>query len=426
MEATKMDLSQLKNTIRLYDEDAYATKFTAKVLAVKLSEESNQSDSNNNEKKITLILDQTMFFPEEGGQSCDRGLINGFPVVDVQLKQGIIIHTLEMKEPQPQTVQSSLESQLEQLQPGKSVCGEIDWAFRFSNMQNHTGEHILSGLIHKKYKYDNVGFHLSPQSVTMDMNGTLSEEELAAIEQEANNAVYQNVSVQADYPSKEVLSALDYRSKIDIDGPVRIVTIDGYDICACCAPHVSRTGEIGLIKIIKSENYKGGIRLSILCGQRALEYVKAMQETTQAIARKLSAKPEQLTQEFERLLSELGQYKATINELKRARIEEKVEALKPSIDATFIFESELEPELQREYVNLLGVKCSGSYGVFVGDDTLGYRYIIASEHEDLRVLQNILKTELHAKGGGKPEMIQGQVLAEKQTILTLINNRTKE
>ena len=230
-------------TEKLFYQDSHRSTFTAIVQEVRPS-------GNGYE----IILDRTAFFPEGGGQSSDTGSLGGVSVSDVQEIDGKIIHYTDGP-----------------LVEGTEVEGCIDWTERFSKMQQHTGEHIVSGLIHKIYGYHNVGFHLGTDSVTLDFNGVVPKEKLHEIEQLANEAVAKNLPVQVLYPMDEELSKISYRSKIEIEGQVRIVVIDGYDVCACCAPHVKQTGEIGLIKLVGMQNYKGGVRISMLCGFRALE-----------------------------------------------------------------------------------------------------------------------------------------------------------
>ena len=206
---------------------------------------------------------------------------------------------------------------------GTEVEGCIDWTERFSKMQQHTGEHIVSGLIHKIYGYHNVGFHLGTDSVTLDFNGVVPKEKLHEIEQLANEAVAKNLPVQVLYPTDEELSKISYRSKIEIEGQVRIVVIDGYDVCACCAPHVKQTGEIGLIKLVGMQNYKGGVRISMLCGFRALEDYYQKEKNNREIAVMLSAKEYETAVEVERLQEELAMKKAKIAELERKFLEQK-------------------------------------------------------------------------------------------------------
>ena len=191
-------------------------------------------------------MDQTAFFPEGGGQAGDSGFLEDVEIFDTHEKQGIVWHYAKAP-----------------LDPGAQVLGRIDWDKRFSRMQQHSGEHIVSGLVHARFGYDNVGFHLGEQEVTLDFNGNITKEELVEIELEANKAVFANLPVQISFPSREELAFLEYRSKIEIEGQVRIVTIPGIDVCACCAPHVKLTGEIGLIKLTGVQSHRGGVRVNI-------------------------------------------------------------------------------------------------------------------------------------------------------------------
>ena len=230
-----------------------------------------------------IVLDRTAFFPEEGGQPADTGTLNGFPVLDVQIKDDVIYHLIEHP-----------------LQIGTNTKGYIDWDRRFDFMQQHSGEHIISGLLKKHYGFTNVGFHLGLTEVTLDFDGVITMEQLREIEKEANRIVWKNLPVYATFPSKEELETLEYRSKIEIEGDVRIVEIPGVDVCACCAPHVDNTGEIGMIKIISVQNHRGGVRINILCGERAMNDYTAKQEATTAISILLSSKPELISEAVKR------------------------------------------------------------------------------------------------------------------------------
>ena len=248
----------MTETIKLYDMDAYATEFEADIISC----EPNKAD----DKRFDIILNQTLFFPEEGGQSPDMGILGGYRVVDVQIKNGVITHTVDTSAGDCCEVEKKAE-----LAAGVHVQGKIDWQHRFYNMQQHSGEHIFSGIVHRRFGFENVGFHLSDSVVTMDFSGVISPEDIAEVEHEVNVAISKNIPIEVTYPSRDELAQLEYRSKIEIEGQVRIVTVPGYDVCACCAPHVKRTGEIGMLKVMNYQNYKGGVRISILCGFRALE-----------------------------------------------------------------------------------------------------------------------------------------------------------
>ena len=381
-------------TEKLFYQDSHRSTFTAIVQEVRPS-------GNGYE----IILDRTAFFPEGGGQSSDTGSLGGVSVSDVQEIDGKIIHYMDGP-----------------LVEGTEVEGCIDWTERFSKMQQHTGEHIVSGLIHKIYGYHNVGFHLGTDSVTLDFNGVVPKEKLHEIEQLANEAVAKNLPVQVLYPTDEELSKISYRSKIEIEGQVRIVVIDGYDVCACCAPHVKQTGEIGLIKLVGMQNYKGGVRISMLCGFRALEDYYQKEKNNREIAVMLSAKEYETAVEVERLQEELAMKKAKIAELERKFLEQKVETLDISSEIVCLFE-ETDPVMTRELVNLLLKKGAKMAAVFSGNEREGYRYVLGSRSLDVRENGKLLNEAFHGRGGGKPEMVQGTVQGKREEIEAFLNCR---
>lgn len=381
-------------TEKLFYQDSHRSTFTAIVQEVRPS-------GNGYE----IILDRTAFFPEGGGQSSDTGSLGGVSVSDVQEIDGKIIHYTDGP-----------------LVEGTEVEGCIDWTERFSKMQQHTGEHIVSELIHKIYGYHNVGFHLGTDSVTLDFNGVVPKEKLHEIEQLANEAVAKNLPVQVLYPTDEELSKISYRSKIEIEGQVRIVVIDGYDVCACCAPHVKQTGEIGLIKLVGMQNYKGGVRISMLCGFRALEDYYQKEKNNREIAVMLSAKEYETAVEVERLQEELAMKKAKIAELERKFLEQKVETLDISGEIVCLFE-ETDPVMTRELVNLLLKKGAKMAAVFSGNEREGYRYVLGSRSLDVRKNGKLLNEAFHGRGGGKPEMVQGTVQGKREEIEAFLNCR---
>ena len=274
---------------KLFYEDITITDFTSTVISC---------EPANDGKQYRILLDATAFFPEEGGQSADKGTLNGLPVLDVQIKDVLIYHYLE----QP-------------LEPGTSVTGHVDWKQRFDFMQQHSGEHIVSGLVHERFGYNNVGFHLSLNEVTLDFDGELTPAQIQEIELRANEIIYQNLPVEISYPSKEELATLSYRSKIEIAGQVRIVTIPGVDVCACCAPHVAHTGEIGMIKITNCQSHRGGVRLNILCGARALADYNKKQDSVTAVSVALSAKQDLIADAVLKLKDDILRQQERINNL---------------------------------------------------------------------------------------------------------------
>ena len=389
----KMELSK---TIRLYDADAYQTEFEATVLAC---EEVEKKDG----RVYQVWLDQTLFFPEEGGQSPDMGTIDGVEVLDVQIKNDVITHTLAA----PLTV-------------GTTVKGVVDWKHRFYNMQQHSGEHIFSGIVHKKFGYDNVGFHLSDSIVTMDFNGVITPEEITEIEEKVNQAIIENIPVEASYPSKEELKELDYRSKIEIEGQVRIVTIPGYDVCACCAPHVRRTGEIGSLKVMNVQSYKGGVRVSILCGFRALDAFRQKADIITELMAEFSTSQEAIIDNVKKLKGANQTMKNQLAAAKQELMEYKVSAIPEDSENAILFEADLETPVVRGVVNGLVEKFAGISAVFVGNDENGYQFIVGSKNKDCRQIAATLREKLSARGGGSDKMIQGSVAATQLQIEELL------
>lgn len=388
-------------TIKLYDIDAYETEFEAKVVSCVKQESVNASGQTG--MVYEVVLNQTLFFPEEGGQTPDRGTLGGIPVFDVQIRNGIISHFL----PEP-------------LEEGRLVKGEIDWRHRFYNMQQHSGEHLFSGLAYKRFGYRNVGFHLSDQIVTMDFDGVFMKEQLEEMEWAINEAIAANVEIKTGYPSKEELKRLEYRSKIEIDGPVRIVGIEGYDVCACCAPHVHRTGEIGIFKIQSVQNYKGGVRISFLCGFRALEEYRKKAEIISELSGILTTNQELLAENVSKLKAEKQSLKSRLMNANRIIMESKIENIPEDQTNVLLFETDLDTQVMRNAVNMLMEKHSGICGVFAGNDEEGYNYIIGSKNADCRDVAAKMRTELGAKGGGSAQMVQGTVHADKEQLMKLL------
>lgn len=372
-------------TEKLYDADAYAVDFTAEVLSC-------NEIVKQQKKMYEVILDRTLFFPEEGGQTPDTGTLSDIPVADVQIHAGVISHILP--EPIPE---------------GQRVNGRIDWEHRFSNMQQHSGEHIFSGIVHAAYGYDNVGFHLSDSIVTMDYNGILSGEQILRIEQEVNRVINLNLEIEISYPSAQELMLLQYRSKKEIDGQVRIVTVPGYDVCACCAPHVKRTGEIGLLKVIGSQKYKGGVRISILCGCRALALFTEEHAMLTELAASLSTAAAQIPEILQKLQRNQAELTEKLQQAGTELMRYRMRDIPQTQEDVILFTEETDSRILRESVNLLTAEHSGCCAIFAGTDAAGYHYIIGSAQKDVRVTGRQLQQELGAKGGGSEQMIQGQV-----------------
>ncbi|MBO4976341.1 MAG: alanyl-tRNA editing protein [Lachnospiraceae bacterium] len=351
--------------------------------------------------RCRITLDKTAFFPEEGGQGADKGTLEGLEVLDVQIKNDIIYHYL----PKP-------------LETGSTVHGHVDWAQRFDYMQQHSGEHIVSGLVHARFGYDNVGFHLGKEEVTLDFNGSLTLEQMREIELAANQVIWQNLPVNVSFPTKEVLDTMEYRSKIELTGDVRIVEIPGIDICACCAPHVETTGQIGILKVTGLQSHRGGVRVNILCGERALREFSMHQHSVAAISALLSAKQDAVAEAVVRLKDEALRLKERANEL-QADLLSMQTALLPSPDEqdnVVLFTGELDNIALRNTVNSLCEKYKGYCCVFSGNDIEGYRFIIGSCSLDCRKAAALLREQLGAKGGGTAPMVQGSVKASQKSM----------
>jgi len=379
----------MDRTVRLFDMYPAESNFEAVVL----------SCAKDNDGNFTVVLDKTLFFPEEGGQSCDKGVLSDARVSQVVEKDGMIYHTTDKP-----------------LAVGASVGGKIDFPERFRKMQNHTGEHIVSGLIFKKFGFCNVGFHLGDGEMTADFDGELSEDELLEIETLANAAVFECHAVRGYYPIPDELENMEYRSKLDLKENVRIVEIEGVDICACCAPHVSNTGEVGLIKILRAEKYKGGVRLYMKCGYDALEGYRAEYEQARRISVAISAKHTEVAEGVDRILEEIDSLKSKMSALKRELMAYKLEKIEYTEGNLCLFEDGGDALALRNLVNEAKKRCGGVCAVFSGDDESGYKYIISSTSVDLRQMAKEINTALSGRGGGSSEMIQGSCTAKRVEI----------
>ena len=383
---------------RLYYEDTSLTTFEATVTSC------TQTASGTYE----ITLDQTAFFPEEGGQGADSGTLQGHPVSDVQIRNKEIYHVLSVP-----------------LLPGEQVWGVVDAKQRFDYMQQHSGEHILSGLVHARFGYDNVGFHLGKEAVTLDFNGVITWEEIRILETEVNRIICQNLPIEITYPEPDALTSLSYRSKLELTEDVRIVTIPGVDCCACCAPHVAFTGQIGLLKVTDLQSHRGGVRINILCGERALREFTVHQDSVRNISAQLSVKQEAVADGVARLKEETLRLKDRANHL-QARLLDLQAAMLPGPEITshaLLFTGELDTIAIRNTVNTLCASYPGYCCLFSGNDTEGYRFIIGSSSSDCRQIATLLRERLGAKGGGTAPMVQGSVSATEQAIRDVLGDK---
>lgn len=409
-------------TERLFETQSNEKIFFAKVV---------QCDAFVKDEKYKIVLDRTLFFPEGGGQKGDSGFIlvgentesdffcelstegeeetktvispDAVRVDDTQEKNGLIYHYCS-----------------KQLEVGTFVTGLLDYDIRFRRMQNHTGEHIVSGIIHKHFGFDNVGFHMGSEDVTLDINGVLSKEELSFVEAEANKAVIENVDVYAEVFSGDVLDTIDYRSKLDIRENVRIVTVKGYDKCACCAPHVSKTGEIGIIKLTGFLPYKQGVRIHMLCGFDAIDDYENKLVQNKLCSALLSAKPNELFLGIERLLEENKKEKQESNALKNTIATLLLE--KAKTEGKNCLFTDINDAVFMRYLATNGSELFGVCGVFckVSDDN--YRYVAVGKDRDMRAFAKDMNSALNGRGGGDSELVQGSVKASLEDIQSFFSN----
>ena len=377
-------------TIKLYENDSYIKDFTATVISC------TETDGG-----FLVVLDKTAFFPEGGGQDADKGKINGIEVLDVQIKDDVIYHKLENP-----------------LEIGATVDCKIDWNTRFYRMQNHTGEHIVSGVIHRTFGYNNVGFHMNDTLVTFDVDGPLTDEQIKDVEIKANQAIYGNKEIKAIYPTPEELPDYDYRSKLDITEGVRLIEIEDTDFCACCAPHVARTGEVGIIKIISYIPYKKGTRIEMLCGALALNDYMNVHNVNNQIMNMLSAKRFETPVAVERIQTELSNARAESKKLSSELAMLKMEKhIKDNKVCVFIDGASYD-EL-RNCSNALIEEHEFCY-LFSNTDENNYIYVVSSKENSVRELVQELNKTFNGKGGGRDTYAQGKIVGTKEDILDFI------
>ena len=380
-------------TEKLYYRDCHLAQFRASV-----------TGCTPTEKGYLVTLDATAFYPEGGGQACDLGTLGGVRVLDVQERDGVILHLCDGA-----------------LQVGDQVDGAIDDARRFDLMQQHTGEHIVSGIIHRRFGYHNTGFHMGADVTTIDFDGIIPVEALAEIEAEANGALWKNLPVRCWYPSPEELPTVSYRTKRALPWPVRIVEIPGYDCCACCGVHTAATGEVGLIKLFSAVGFRGGTRMELACGRRALDMLNlAFAQNTQ------------VSQAFSAKWTETGAAAAKMNEALAAekyraiglqrRLIAGIAQRYDNCGNVVHFEPGLDAGLLRELADAIAQRCGGIAAVFSGDDRTGYGFCILARTGDLRPLGKAMTQSLSGRGGGRADAQQGRVNTSRTQIETFFAN----
>ena len=374
-------------TEKLYESNPYLKQFEAQVLSCAAAGSG-----------FAAVLDRTAFYPEGGGQPCDLGALGGARVLDVQERDGVITHTLDAP-------------------VSGAVTGCIDWDRRFDLMQQHSGEHLISGTAHRLFGVENVGFHMGADLITIDFDRVLTMEDLVRVEELVNEAVWADAETKIRCYESEAVCPEDYRSKKAISGRLRLVEFPGVDLCACCGTHVARTGEIGLVKILSVVKFHQGVRIELVCGGRAYRYLSAVAAQNRAVSGLLSAKPLETAKAVERTLGELSQVKLERGLWQGRYVRARAEALRGAGDVV-LFEEDLDPDaLRRLCVEVMGL-CGGRCAAFSGSDETGWAYAVGQEGGDLRPFVKEMNGALNGRGGGKPNFAQGRVSAKRSEIET--------
>ncbi|WP_295751723.1 alanyl-tRNA editing protein [uncultured Oscillibacter sp.] len=378
-------------TQKLYYQDSFLREFSASVL---------RCETAGDVWKVTL--DRTAFYPEGGGQPADHGVLKTaageIAVTDVHEKDGEVIHTCAAP-----------------VETGAAVSGAVDWNRRFDHMQQHSGEHIISGILCRLYHCDNVGFHLGAETVTIDYNAEITWEQALEAERLANEAVWADRETEITYPPPEALAALEYRSKKELTGQVRIVEFPGADRCACCGTHVVRAGQVGLIKVLSCQKFREGVRMEILCGARALRYLGGVYDQTRALGQRLSVKPLETLAAAERLTAELSAAKERIASLEQTAFA-ALAAEQAGKGDVLLFQPPMRPDSLRRLADAVGKSCGGLAAVFSGEgEKWGYA-LVRSDGADISPLVKELNQSLRGRGGGRSGFAQGSVQAGSEAI----------
>lgn len=374
-------------TRKLYYEDSHLAAFSARVLSCIPTE-----------KDYEVVLDATAFYPGGGGQAADTGTLGGVRVLDTRERGETVVHLCE----QP-------------LEPGLTVEGHIHWDSRFARMQQHSGEHIVSGIIHRRFGYHNTGFHMGADVITIDFDGVIPEEALAGIEAEANGAVWANLPLRIWYPSPEELPKVPYRTKKALPWPVRIVEVPGFDTCACCGTHVSATGEIGVIKLFSAVNFRGGTRMEMACGGQAMKILNETYAQNKLVSQAFSAKLFETGAAAQRMNELLANVKFQLTGLQRKLFAQAAKGYENAGNVLH-FEENLDGTGLRELADVIAKVCGGWAAVFSGSEGDGYGFCLAAREGDLRPLCKDMTAALHGRGGGRPAFQQGRVQAKKEEI----------
>ncbi|MBR7178224.1 MAG: alanyl-tRNA editing protein [Oscillospiraceae bacterium] len=375
-------------TNKLFYADTHLAEFSALVV-----------DCFEGKQGFEIELDRTAFYPEGGGQAADKGTINGIEVLHVHEDGERVLHRM----PQPLPI-------------GETVEGTVDYAHRFDLMQQHTGEHIVSGIINARYGYHNVGFHMGWESITIDFDGIIPPEELPELERLANGAIYQNIPLKIWTPSPEELPGVFYRTKRELPWPVRIVNVPGYDSCACCGLHVERTGEIGLIKLFSCVRFRSGSRIEMLCGQRAFDFLSRNYEQNKQVSAAFSAKLLETGDAARKMNGLLEEQKRRIGELETEGFRAAAARCSGLGDVLLLREG-LDSVGVRKLADLTAEVCGGTAAVFSENPGGSFAYCLLRKGGDLRSFNKAMTAALNGRGGGKPECQMGSVRCGREAVL---------
>jgi len=381
-------------TDALYYRDCHMTRFEAEVLSCEKTD-----------RGFEVVLSATAFYPEGGGQAGDTGILGGVRVKDTRERGETVVHLCDAS-----------------LEVGSIVEGVIDYDQRFDRMQQHSGEHIVSGIIHRRYGYHNTGFHMGSDLVTIDFDGVIPVEDLPSIEAEANRAVWENLPIRCWIPEPGELEGLTYRTKRALPWPVRIVQVPGYDSCACCGVHVKATGEIGLIKLISVVGFRGGTRMEMVCGRWALELLCKVFDQNRQVSQAFSAKILETGEAARRMNDQLARQKYRLVGLEKQMFA-SIAADYSGKGDTVHFEEGLDNTAVRELADAIAEHCGGMAAVFSGSDGEGYAFCMAAREGDLRQICKAMTQTLNGRGGGKPNFQQGRVQTEKSKILAFFEEK---
>lgn len=369
----------------LYYTDCHLAEFTARVVSCAAVGDG-----------FRVVLDRTAFFPGGGGQAADTGSLNGIRVTGMEPGENPV-HLCAAP-----------------LTPGQTVTGKLDWLPRFTRMQQHTGEHILSGLVFAEFGYHNTGFHMNLERIQVDFDGFVPADRLGELEARVNEAVWKNLPVRCYTPDPETLKTLSYRTKRALPWPVRIVEIPGYDRCACCGVHTAFTGEAGPVKLWSAVPFRGGTRMEMSCGSAALARLNAVYDAARTVSRCLSVPVTDIGAGAAELSDQLAKTRYRLRELELQAIQAQADGMRGQGDVVLLREP-MEPELLVALADRTAAVCGGTAAVFSGGDDR-WRWCLIDRQKDLRPLVKRMQQALRARGGGKPGFQQGQLTATREEI----------